>query len=79
MDYDCILANQKGKDSMKNYRLLTVVEVAELLGLKPSTIRKMILERRIDVVRPTPRAVRIPEGVVERIIAKGYQKAIEFP
>lgn len=60
----------------KGGRLLTVFQVAEALGLKPSTIRKMILERRIDFVRPTSRAVRIPEGVVQWIIDQGYQEAI---
>ena len=58
-------------------RLLRVSEVAVLLGLRPSTIRKMILQRKIDVIRPTSRAVRIPESAVEAIVKKGYRPALE--
>jgi excisionase family DNA binding protein len=36
-------------------RLLTVAETAEMLGLKPSTIRKLVARREIPVVRPTGR------------------------
>ena len=57
-------------------KLLTVGEVADILTLKPSTIRKMILQRRIDVVRPSVRAVRIAERAVHRILEKGYSRAI---
>jgi excisionase family DNA binding protein len=57
-------------------RLLTVPVVAERLGLKESTIRRMILERRIDVVRPSTRAVRIPESAVDRIVQQGYRRAL---
>ncbi len=57
-------------------RLLRVPEVAILLGLKPSTVRRMIHERTIDTVRPTPRAVRIPLKVVEERIKAGYRPAI---
>ena len=57
-------------------RLLTVPEVADALRLKQSTIRKMILHRRIDVVRPSLRAVRVPESAVQKIIEQGYRKAI---
>ena len=34
-------------------RLLTVKECAERLCLKESTIRRMILQRRIETVRPS--------------------------
>ena len=57
-------------------RLLTVFEAADRLSLKPSTIRRMVLERRIDVVRPSTRAVRIPEAAVNRILERGYTPAI---
>ena len=59
-----------------NERLLTVPMVAERLGLKESTIRRMILERRIDVVRPSVRAVRVPESAIEAIVKQGYRPAI---
>ncbi len=58
-------------------KLLTVPEAASALGLKPSTIRRLILERRIDVVRPLPRAVRIPAKAVEDRIKAGYRPAIQ--
>ncbi|MBA3754479.1 MAG: helix-turn-helix domain-containing protein [Nitrospira sp.] len=58
-------------------RLLTVREAADLLALKPSTIRKKVLMRQIDVVRPTKRAVRIPESAVREILKLGYRPAID--
>jgi excisionase family DNA binding protein len=58
-------------------RLLTIPETAVRLGLKPSTVRKMVFERRIDVVRPSIRAVRIPESAVTRILERGFRPAID--
>lgn len=57
-------------------RLLSVAETAVRLGLKEATIRRMILERRIDTVRPSVRAVRIPESAVTAILEKGYRPAL---
>ena len=57
-------------------RLLTCEQAADALGLRVSTIRRMILERRIDTVRPSTRAVRIPETAVNRILERGYTPAI---
>ena len=57
-------------------RLLTVTEVAERLGLKEATIRRMILQRRIDTVRPSVRAVRIPESAIKAILERGYRPAV---
>ena len=57
-------------------RQLTVVESAARLGLKPSTVRKLILTRRIGFTK-IGRAVRIPETEVERIIEAGFQPAIQ--
>lgn len=59
-------------------RLLRVPEAAERLGLKPSTIRKMIVQRRIDVVRPTARAVRISEQTINDILTRGYRPAVQL-
>lgn len=53
-----------------------VEEVARRLGLKESTIRKMILQRRIDVFRPSRRAVRISEKTIQEVLAKGFRPAI---
>lgn len=57
-------------------RLLTVLEAADRLALRPATIRRMILERRIDTVRPSVRAVRIPEAAVARILRQGFRPAV---
>lgn len=54
-------------------RLLRVPEVAERLGLQPSTVRKMIYLRHLPVVRPTKRAVRVREEDVEALIRVGYR------
>lgn len=58
-------------------RLLTVEQVAEAFGLRVSTIRRMILERRIATVRPSRRSVRIPERAVREVLSKGYRPAIQ--
>ncbi len=60
---------------MDELRLLRVDEVAERLGLKPATVRKMIWRREIPVVRPTKRAVRIKEEDVAAIIRLGLTQA----
>jgi excisionase family DNA binding protein len=59
-----------------NDRLLSVREVAERLNLKEATIRRMILQRRIDTVRPSVRAVRVPESAIRAILEKGYRAAL---
>ncbi|HXX76252.1 MAG TPA: helix-turn-helix domain-containing protein [Nitrospiraceae bacterium] len=57
-------------------QLLSVTEVATRLGLKPATIRRLILERRIPYVK-LGRAVRIPVEAVEAMIAASYRPAID--
>jgi excisionase family DNA binding protein len=59
-------------------KLLTVAEAANQMGLKESTVRRMILERRIDTVRPSVRAVRIPESAVLSIVKRGYSPAVSL-
>jgi excisionase family DNA binding protein len=63
--------------TMTHDQLLTVAQVAERLALKPATIRRMILERRIDVVRPSVRAVRVPLSAVEKIMEHGFRPALQ--
>lgn len=58
-------------------QLLTVLQAADALALKPATIRKMILQRRLPVVR-IGRAVRIKEADVEGIIRQGYRRKVEL-
>ena len=60
---------------MKISKLLTVEETANRLGLKVATIRRRILERKIDYVK-NGRSVRIPLEAVEKVIAVGYRPAI---
>jgi excisionase family DNA binding protein len=57
-------------------KLLTVPQAAERLSLKPSTIRRWILTRKIDVVRPGARAVRVPESAITTIIERGFRPAV---
>jgi excisionase family DNA binding protein len=51
-------------------RLLTVAEVAELLGTTERFPRRLIAERRIRFVR-VGRHVRIPESALGEFIASG--------
>lgn len=57
-------------------QLLTVTEVATRLGLKPATIRRRILERRMPYVK-LGRAVRIPIEAVDALITASYRPAID--
>jgi len=54
-------------------RLLRIEEAADRLGLKASTVRKLIYLRQIPAVRPTKRAVRIREDVIDALVTEGYQ------
>lgn len=53
-------------------RLLTVPEAAEKLALSSPTIRKMIFQHKLSVVR-IGRAVRIKESDLEVIVRTGYR------
>ena len=61
---------------MVSTKLITIREAANRLGLKESTIRKYILKRQIAYVKPSVRAVRIPNEELERILAAGLRPAI---
>ena len=65
------------KDKSTEQRLLRVEEAADLLAVKPSTIRAWLLRRRIGKVRIGQRAVRIAASEVERIISEGTIPARE--
>jgi excisionase family DNA binding protein len=56
-------------------RLLTVAEVAELLGTSERFPRRLIEERRIRFVR-VGRHVRIPESALREFIASGLVEPI---
>ncbi len=56
--------------------MLTVRQAAERLGLRDSTLRAWIAQRRIGIVR-LGRAVRIPVEEIERLVAEGSVPARE--
>ena len=56
-------------------RLLTVAEVAELLGTTDRFPRRLIAERRIRFVR-LGRHVRIPESAVREFVTAGVVEPI---
>ncbi len=59
-------------------RLLRVEEAATLLGLQPVTVRRMIREGRLPLVRPTGfRAVRVREDDVEALTRVRASRRIE--
>lgn len=58
-------------------RLYRIPEAADLLALKPSTIRKLISTRAIAIVRPSSRAVRISESELVRIQREGLRPRAE--
>jgi len=53
-------------------RVYTVNEAAQYLALKPSTIRKMIFQRRIPKVK-LGRAVRVRQADLEAILKNGIK------
>jgi excisionase family DNA binding protein len=57
-------------------RLLTVVQVAELLGTTERFPRRLIAERRIRFVR-VGRHVRIPESALREFIAAGLVEPVK--
>jgi excisionase family DNA binding protein len=57
-------------------RLLTVAQVAELLGTTERFPRRLIAERRIRFVR-VGRYVRIPESAVAEFIAAGVVEPVQ--
>jgi excisionase family DNA binding protein len=58
--------------------LLTVAEVAELLGTTERFPRRLIAERRIRFVR-IGRHVRIPESAIRELITAGLVEPMKSP
>ena len=54
----------------------SVKETARRWGLQPSTVRRMIYEKKIDVFRPSQRAVRISERTIRERLARGFSPAV---
>ena len=61
--------------TVKTRQLVTPAEAATMLNQKESTIRRRILERRIDIVK-VGKSVRIPIEAVEKLIQEGYKPAL---
>jgi excisionase family DNA binding protein len=58
-------------DKTKLGELLRIDQFAEMLNIRPSTVRAWLLRRRIAKVRISKRAVRIPATEAERLIQEG--------
>jgi len=67
-----------GASSVKVERLLTVAEVAELLGTTERFPRRLIAERRIRFAR-IGRHVRIPESALCQLITAGLAEPMKSP
>jgi excisionase family DNA binding protein len=61
---------------MSDTKLLTLEQAAERLGLKPVTLRMWASGRKIARVKVGPRAVRIPESEIQKIIERGLIPAL---
>ena len=55
-------------------RLLAIAEAAQRLGIHHRTLRRIVAEGRIQIVRPSPRRVMIPEAAIEDYIAARTQQ-----
>jgi excisionase family DNA binding protein len=55
--------------------LLTVVQAAGVLGIRPWTLRHWISDRKIDVVKYGNGSVRIKRSVLDRFVASCTIKA----
>lgn len=55
--------------------LLTVVEAANVLGIRPWTLRHWISDRKVDVVKYGNGSVRIKRSVLDRYVASCTIKA----
>jgi excisionase family DNA binding protein len=60
---------------MKNDKLLTIEQAADLLGMRPVTVRLWAATHRIGRVKLS-RAVRIPESEVNRLIERNLIPAL---
>jgi len=58
-------------------RLLRLEEAADRLGLRLSTLRFWVWQRKIEVVR-IGRAVRVREDTIKRLIEEGTVPAKRF-
>lgn len=59
---------------MAQGKLLRVNEVAERLALRETTVRSWLADGRLPRIKIGPKAVRIPEEAVEKIIRQGSEE-----
>ncbi len=60
-------------------KLLRAEEVAERLGLKVPTVRKMLSRGELPFVHPTKRSIRVREEDLEAFLRVGYRPKGEKP
>jgi excisionase family DNA binding protein len=58
-----------------NEKLWRIPEAADRLAIKSATLRRWLLLRKIAHVKLGARAVRIPQGEIDRLLADGYVPA----
>ena len=56
-------------------RLLRVEEFAAALSVKPSAIRRWLLERRVSSVKVGRKLIRIPASEIDRLVEAGFRPA----
>lgn len=59
---------------MPEGKLLRVIEVAERLGLRETTVRSWLADGRLPRVKIGSKAIRVPQEAVERIIREGSEE-----
>lgn len=62
-------------NTISNYYLMTYEEVAQILGLKPNTLRVWVSSKRIPCVK-LGGAVRFTPSMVQDLIESSTQEAI---
>lgn len=60
---------------MLSKKLMRAEEFADYLNVRVSTVRRMILLKRVPTVK-IGRCIRIPVEAAERLIEAGYQDAV---
>lgn len=60
---------------MSRTQLITKQDVADQLGLAVRTIERMVLERRINYVKITGKAIRFRQDDIDRMIERRTVKA----
>jgi excisionase family DNA binding protein len=62
-------------DSSPDGELLRVSTFCDALGIKESTGRKWLLQKRIASVKLGSRLIRIPKSELQRIVDEGFRPA----